>query len=59
MKGPPGRVGPPKKMKLVVFRSLYFRGAPLGHMMGPFEPEIGPVGLKVTLAEPVRALHSM
>ena len=38
---------PLPKIKLVVFRPLYFRGAPLGPMMGPLEPGIGPVKLKI------------
>ena len=60
MEGPPGRVDPSKKTKASRFYPLYFRGAPLGSMMGPFESGIGPDSkLKLTLADPMRALQSM
>ena len=39
---PAGRVGPLPKIKLVVFRSLYFRTAPIRPWMGPFEPGMPP-----------------
>ena len=53
MEGAPGRVGPlPKKIKLVVFNPLYFRGATLGLWKGPFESEMGPLRPKISPRRP-------
>ena len=52
MEGPLVEWAPPKKWKLVVFRPLYFRGTPLGPVVGPFEPGISPLMLKTDPRRP-------
>ena len=46
VEGPPLRVGPLPKCKIIRFSPLYFRGVPLGHRLGPLDPRIGPLRLK-------------
>ena len=60
IEGSPGRVEPLPKNENYLFRSLYFRGAPLGPRLGPLEPRMGPcLRLKIDPRRPNKGRPNM